>query len=198
MAVEPQQILTSKGGATGKLVGISHLAMMCKDMDATVRFYRDVLGLRIIATNGAAPLMRRDSEVPIFRRQYFMEMPNGDGVTFYEIPDSPDVREVSPPIGNLWPGETEDPETPCKLDHFAFSVATREDLDWFANRLTEAGVEFAGPHGSYYGKPTTPYVYRIYFWDPSGNPLEIAYAEYEPDPSVYILDPEPVPALLGD
>ena len=204
MAVDAQQIVKSKGEAVGKLTGVSHIAMMCKDMNATIRFYRDVLGLTIIATSGPAPVNRLDTGAPIFRRQYYMEMSNGDGVTFYEIPDSPDARDAAPPIGNIWPGETDNPAEPCKFDHLAFSVASREDVDWFANHLTKNGVAVSGPFGltdqkTLYGdRQATPFTYRLYFWDPSGNPLEISSSEREPDTSRYFLDEELVPVALED
>ena len=59
-----------------------------------------------------------------------------------------------------------------------------------------------GPVEPKEGSPT-PFAHRIYFWDPSGNPLEIAtpYLDADGNPfdaSVYYMDTEPVPALLEE
>jgi catechol 2,3-dioxygenase-like lactoylglutathione lyase family enzyme len=35
--------------------GIHHLALATNDMDKTVRFYRDVLGMPLVATSGNRP-----------------------------------------------------------------------------------------------------------------------------------------------
>ncbi|MCA1217890.1 VOC family protein [Streptomyces sp. 8L] len=45
-----QQVLQERGPATGRISGINHLVMFAKDMDEGVRFYRDVLGLRVVRT----------------------------------------------------------------------------------------------------------------------------------------------------
>jgi catechol 2,3-dioxygenase-like lactoylglutathione lyase family enzyme len=39
--------------------GVNHLAMITDDMDKTVRFYRDVLGMRVVATLGGQVRGRR-------------------------------------------------------------------------------------------------------------------------------------------
>ena len=35
-----------------KYTGINHLAMVTRDMDTTIRFWRDLLGLRLVAGLG--------------------------------------------------------------------------------------------------------------------------------------------------
>ena len=39
-----------------KFSGINHLALITPDMNATVRFYRDVIGLPLVAAIGRRPV----------------------------------------------------------------------------------------------------------------------------------------------
>jgi catechol 2,3-dioxygenase-like lactoylglutathione lyase family enzyme len=206
-AVAPHEVVKSKGAAVGRITGINHIALVCQDMDATVRFYRDILGLRVIATSGEAANRRRDladidrwsgaeAITRPFTRQYFFQLPNGDSLTFYEMPDSPSARDVAAPIiPTVWPGDAQPAVRPSKMDHLAFHVPTRADVQWFMKRLTEHGIEFGGPLDSM-GISPMQVTHRIYFWDPSGIAVEIATFEADPDDSIYFLDTEPVPALL--
>jgi catechol 2,3-dioxygenase-like lactoylglutathione lyase family enzyme len=212
MSVAPQEVITSKGEAVGRLTGLSHIVFVCRDMDATVRFYRDILGLKVITTSGQKAQQLRDAiDAKLygtkykreFTRQYFFELPNGEAFGFYEVPDSPDGRET-PPLGHwLWPGSGETPpKRPTKLDHLSFDVASKEDIDWFIDHLTKNGIEIFGPVMPKEGSPT-PFMYRIYFYDPSGNALEIATPFVDEngqpfDGNIYLLDTEPVPALLEE
>src|SRR6188474_150821 len=54
--------------------GINHLALVTPDMDATVRFYVGVLGMRLAATTMAGPM-----------RHYFFEMGPRNTVAFFEV-----------------------------------------------------------------------------------------------------------------
>src|SRR6185436_12043381 len=54
--------------------GINHLALVTPDMDATVRFYHGVLGMRLVATLRAGPM-----------RHYFFEIAPGNTVAFFEV-----------------------------------------------------------------------------------------------------------------
>ena len=56
--------------------GINHLAMVTGDMDATIRFWRDLLGMRLVAGLGK----------PGFRH-YFFEISAQDMIAFFEWPE---------------------------------------------------------------------------------------------------------------
>ncbi len=58
--------------------GINHLALVCSDMDATVRFYVGVLGARLVATVGTDSF-----------RHYFFEIGVGNTIAFFEYADAP-------------------------------------------------------------------------------------------------------------
>ena len=38
-----------------KFRGVNHLAMVTNDMDKTIRFYRDVLGMQLVGALGSTP-----------------------------------------------------------------------------------------------------------------------------------------------
>ena|SRR5579862_2792348 len=63
--------------------GINHLAMVTGNMDKTVRFYRDVLGCRLVATIGANSF-----------RHYFFEIGKGNSIAFFEWPGIEPVAAV--------------------------------------------------------------------------------------------------------
>lgn len=212
MTVAPHEVLKQRGEAVGRLTGFSHIVFICNDMEETVRFYRDILGLKLLTTSGAAAQAIRDAvDAKLFgttykrpfTRQYFFEFPNGDAIGFYEVPGSTDGRETPPLVNWIWPdSKGAPPADPTKIDHIAFNVPTMEDVDWFVDRLKEHGVPVFGPVEPKEGSPT-PFMHRIYFWDPSGNALEIAtpYVDANGDPfpaDVYYMDTDPVPALLED
>jgi len=195
----------TRSEARGRLTGISHVALICRDMDASVHFYRDVLGLDVVATTGAAAdrpefLERREGGAAAgregwFSRQYLFSLPDGSVLALREIPDSPDARETSPPTAShYWPAGAGQALRPHKLDHLALSVPSLQDVEWFVDRLTKHGIEVTGPFGKEDAVPTQ-FQHRIYFWDPSGNPLEIAVLQTADDPSIYFCDRQPVPAL---
>ncbi len=60
-----------------KFKGINHLAMVTGDMDKTVRFYRDVLGMPLVSTTGNVP-----ARYPY--RHYFFELGDGNTIAFFE------------------------------------------------------------------------------------------------------------------
>ncbi|CAG1014794.1 MAG: glyoxalase/bleomycin resistance/extradiol dioxygenase family protein [Rhizobiaceae bacterium] len=120
-------------------------ALYVADLDVAERFYRDVLGLVLIA------------RVP--GRHVFFRC--GDGVLLLfaaeatKVPPAPGARLPVPPHGTTGAG------------HLCFA-ATADEIDAWRERLATAGIaieaEFEWPKG---GR-------SIYFRDPSGNSLEFA------------------------
>lgn len=156
-------IVVSDGPAVGKITGINHLVFLCRDMDRSVRFYRDLLGLKIVRSTPAEKG---------FELQYFFELGNGELFSLYQMGST--VDSPQPPVVNiLWPGaDGTPPPAPEKCDHLAFNVDTMEELLWFQRHLREHGVEVSEIFGEAIGTGFLPG--RIYFYDPDGNPLEIA------------------------
>lgn len=155
--------------------GINHLALVTPDMDATVRFYAGVLGMRLAATTMAGPM-----------RHYFFEMGDGNTVAFFEVAGAETFRK---PAG----GTT---DRAIQLDHISFNLPEEDDLERLRERLDAWGCEVTRVIDH-------DVIRSIYFSDPNGIALEASWwvvdptgrdADYD-DPRVFA-DPDPVPAVL--
>jgi len=131
-----------------KYNGINHLAMATGDMDATIRFWRDLLGMRLIAGLGKPGY-----------RHYFFEISEGDSIAFFEWPAVVPVQEKE--HGRRVGG-------PFVFDHVSFGVDTKETLWEIKDRIDAAGfwVSEVIDHG---------FIYSIYSFDPNGIPIEFSW-----------------------
>jgi catechol 2,3-dioxygenase-like lactoylglutathione lyase family enzyme len=161
-------------GESPRWRGINHLALVTPDMDATVRFYHGVLGMRLVATLKAGPM-----------RHYFFEMGPQNTVAFFEWVGA---ETFAKPAG--MPGSI-----PMQFDHLSFNLPDEEALLALRQRLEAAGSEVTPvvEHGI---------MRSIYFHDPSGIALEASWwaldvtgrpADYE-DRRAFA-DPDPVAAV---
>ncbi len=127
--------------------GINHLAMATGDMDRTIRFWRDLLGMRMVAGLGK----------PSYRH-YFFEISSKDLIAFFEWP-------------GVEPVEAKDHGYPVKgpfiFDHVSFGVETEDDLWEIKDKLSAAGFDVSGviDHG---------FIHSIYTFDPNGIPIEFS------------------------
>ncbi len=132
------------------LKGINHLAFITDDMVATIRFYRDLLGLKLSTGIG------HDGY-----RHYFFQFPDGEThVAFFEYDGATVMKRKFP--GNRT-------SEPLGFDHVSFTVNTRDELYALKDRLEAAGIEVEGAidHGIFWS---------IYFYDPHNNiPLEATW-----------------------
>lgn len=154
--------------------GTHHLALVTPDMDATVRFYHGVLGMRVVATLMAGPM-----------RHYFFEMGPGNTIAFFEWQGSPTMsKPAGVPI-----------EGPVQFDHLSFALADEDALLALRDRLLAAGVEITEVVDH-------DIMHSVYFNDPNGIALEASWwvvdvtgraADYG-DGRIFA-DPDPVPAL---
>jgi catechol 2,3-dioxygenase-like lactoylglutathione lyase family enzyme len=154
--------------------GVNHLAMVTPDMDATVRFYDGVLGMRLVATTMAGPM-----------RHYFFETSPGNTIAFFEVQGAETFEK---PAGVP-------AEFAVQFDHLSFDVPDEHALELLRKRLLAAGSEVTPvvDHG---------FIRSVYFTDPNGIALEASWwvvdatgrpADYD-DPAVFG-DPDPVPAV---
>lgn len=160
----------------GKYSGIHHLAFATGDLDATIRFWRDLLGLRLVYGYGSPGY-----------RQYFFELSARDMIAFFEWPSvSPLLRRTH--------------GTPVKgsfaFDHVSIGVESEEVLWEVMGKLASAGFPASDviDHG---------FIRSVYSFDPNGIPIEFSYeiAEYdirqlplfadEAPPAAATLGPEP-------
>jgi catechol 2,3-dioxygenase-like lactoylglutathione lyase family enzyme len=130
-----------------KYTGINHLAMVTGDMDATIRFWRDLLEMRLVAGLGR----------PGFRH-YFFEISSQDMLAFFEWSDVEKipVKDHGVPV-----------KGPFAFDHISFGVERDEDLWEIKNRLEAAGIWVSEiiDHG---------FIHSIYTFDPNNIPIEFS------------------------
>ena len=100
-----------------KYNGINHLAMVTGDMDKTIRFWRDLLGMRLVAGLGRPGY-----------RHYFFQISETDLIAFFEWADvSPaEEKEHGQPVSG-----------PFIFDHVSFGVETEEALWELKDKLSE-------------------------------------------------------------
>ena len=117
-------------------IGISHIAICVRDLDKSLAFYRDILGMRVTSdriqdtTTGGLPHVYKHPRKT--RRQVRLMYGKGD--------TTPTLTMTS------HPGDEPDGD-PIKLDqigisHLSFSVP---DVKALAEELTSKGVQLAGP-----------------------------------------------------
>lgn len=100
--------------------GVNHVALATNDMDETIRFWRDLLGMRLVAGQGKQG-----------NRQYFFQVARNCYVSFFEWPNVTAVDDKDP--GRPFKG-------PLSLDHLCISLASEDDLWALKERLEAAEV----------------------------------------------------------
>jgi catechol 2,3-dioxygenase-like lactoylglutathione lyase family enzyme len=146
--------------------GVNHLAMATGDMDSTIRFWRDLIGMRLVAGLGQPGY-----------RHYFFEISETCAIAFFEWPPVEPVQEKE--HGQVVSG-------PFVFDHVSFGVDTEDDLWALKDRIDAAGfwVSEVIDHG---------FIHSIYSFDPNGIPVEFSCNVKEIDirKRPVLTDPEP-------
>jgi catechol 2,3-dioxygenase-like lactoylglutathione lyase family enzyme len=152
------------------LRGVNHLALVCRDMAATVDFYTSVLGLRLIKT----------IELPAGMGQhFFFDIGNGDSLAFFWFPDAPAAAPgISAPAAR--PDQGDLTSAIGSMNHVAFDVDP-ERIDEIRERLVSRGVDCSVVVDHDDSEWTVAeemhpgvYVRSVYFQDPDGILLELA------------------------
>lgn len=159
--------------------GVHHLAMVTNDLDKTIRFYSDILGLPVVATTGNKPGL-----YPY--RHYFLRLGPQTTLAFFEWPGM--VQEYSKPAGLPVRGA-------IQFDHLSLQVEDEGGLLDLRSRLVEHGIECTEVVDH-------QFLRSIYFNDPNGIALEASWWVRDPttgevdfnDPALFY-DPQPVQAL---
>jgi len=133
---------------TVNFIGVNHLAMATGDMDETTRFWRDLIGMRLVAGLGEPGY-----------RHYFFQISENDLLAFFEWPGVQPVAEKDHgrPV-----------EGPFIFDHVSFGVDSEDDLWELKDRLEAAGFNVSDmiDHG---------FIHSIYAHDPNGIPIEFSH-----------------------
>lgn len=148
------------------LKGINHLAFITPDLEGTIRFYRDLLGMELFAGIGHEGY-----------RHYFFRLDDGaTQVAFFSYDGASEMERK-------FPGERTD--APLGFDHVSFTVDSREDLFDLKDRLEAADIHVHGAvdHGLFWS---------IYFYDPNNIPLEATWEFMEVVEAPAVLDDEPL------
>ncbi len=101
--------------------GVHHLAMICSDVETTVRFYQDVLGFPLVDV-----MENRDYPGST---HFFLDIGNDNLLAFFDFPGL---------------GLAEATETLGSVQHVAISV-DRPSFEAIKERLDAAGVAYVGP-----------------------------------------------------
>jgi catechol 2,3-dioxygenase-like lactoylglutathione lyase family enzyme len=130
-----------------KFTGIHHLAMATGNMDLTIRFWRDLIGLKLVVGLGREGY-----------KHYFFQISSKTHIAFFEWPGVQPVPEKD--HGMPVPG-------PLIFDHVSMGVETEEDLWNLKDRIEAAGfwVSDLIDHGL---------IHSIYSFDPNGIPIEFS------------------------
>ena len=151
--------------------GINHLAMVTADMDRTVHFWRDLLGMRLVVGMGHPGY-----------RHYFFEITKTDCIAFFEWP-------------GVQPVEEKDHGAPVKgaaaFDHISFGVEDLAELRRLKD-LLEANDVWASEiidHG---------FILSLYAFDPNNIAIEFSCPVAECDVHAHpiMIDSHPTPAAL--
>ncbi len=131
-----------------RFTGINHLAMVTGDMDSTIRFWRDLIGMRLI--NGFGE--------PGFRH-YFFEIDQKNTLAFFEWEGAQSVKQK--PHGEPFKG-------PIVFDHIAFGMDSSEELWELKDKLEAAGFECSDLIDHVF-------IHSVYTFYPNGIPIEFCY-----------------------
>src|SRR5262245_58797406 len=150
--------------------GVNHIALVCRDMAETVRFYRDVLGMKLIKT----------IELPEGMGQhFFFDIGNGDSLAFFWFRDAA-AGQPGKTAPKALPGVGDIVTAHGSMNHLAFNVPA-EKFDAYVALLKEKGIATSpviNHDNSLMGvsaKLTDDvFVRSVYFFDPDGVCLEFA------------------------
>ena len=103
--------------------GVNHVVLVTDDMDKTVRFYRDFLGMPVVATLGG----EADGQ---HMRHYFFGLGPQSCIAFFEWPG----------VELAAPKKAGEPASGREFDHVSISVDSEESLSDLQRRAREKGI----------------------------------------------------------
>jgi catechol 2,3-dioxygenase-like lactoylglutathione lyase family enzyme len=130
-----------------RFTGVNHLAMVTSDMEMTIRFWRDLVGMRLVAGLGRPGY-----------RHYFFEISDHDMIAFFEWTGVEKILEKDHGVPV---------KGPFAFDHVSFEVAADDELWELKDRLEAADIWVSEliNHG---------FIHSIYTFDPNNIPIEFS------------------------
>jgi catechol 2,3-dioxygenase-like lactoylglutathione lyase family enzyme len=167
-----EAVMTAAKGVNNRPIeyrGVNHVALVAADMAETVRFYTEVLEMKLVKT----------LDLPNGRGQhFFFDCGQGDTVAFFWFPNAP---KAAPGIASMHPDYlTRGTQTAhASMNHLAIGIPI-EKFDEYADRLRSRGVTLrvlchndSEPHSSPDVRHDT-WIRSMYFTDPNGIHMELA------------------------
>ncbi|WP_372786727.1 VOC family protein [Phenylobacterium sp.] len=152
-----------------KTKGINHLALVCRDMAETVKFYTEALGMPLVKTVA----------LPDGGQHFFFDCGGDTLLAFFWWPDSP---PAAPGIASVRDFPADGKSAVGSMNHVAFDMDESE-LEASIGRLQAAGVHVSvpvvvnhddSPMGVSREMNDGVWVRSVYFRDPNGIMLEFA------------------------
>ena len=152
-----------------KTRGINHLALVCRDMEETVRFYEGALGMPLVKTVA----------LPDGGQHFFFDCGGDTLLAFFWWPDAP---AAAPGVASVKDFPREPKSAVGSMNHVAFDMDESE-LEASIARLQAAGVHVSvpvvvnhddSPAGVAREMHEGVWVRSVYFRDPNGIMLEFA------------------------
>ena len=149
--------------------GINHLALVCRDMAETVKFYTEVLDMPLVKTIA----------LPDGGQHFFFDCGGGDAIAFFWWADAP---PAAPGIASVKAFPSEPKSAVGSMNHVAFDM-DEDQLEASIARLQAAGVKVSvpvvvnhddSPMGVSAEMHDGVFVRSVYFTDPNGIMLELA------------------------
>ena len=130
-----------------KYTGINHLAMATHDLDMTIRFWRDLLEMRLVVGLGRSGY-----------KHYFFEISDNDMIAFFEWPEVEKIEEKDHGVPV---------KGPFVFDHVSFEVESDQDLFELKGKLSAADIWVSEviDHG---------FIHSIYTFDPNNIAIEFS------------------------
>lgn len=131
---------------------IHHVAYRCMNAKRTVEFYKKYLDMGFVLAISEDKVPSTGEPDPYMH--IFLDAGQGNVLAFFELPNSPQMGF--------------DKNTPDWVQHIALKVKDEPTLMSIKERLEKDNIEVIGP--------TNHHIFQsIYFRDPDGHRLEIAY-----------------------
>ena len=148
--------------------GINHIALVCRDMAETVKFYTEVLHMPLVKT----------VQLPDGGQHFFFDCGGGNLVAFFWWEDAP---AAAPGIASVKKFPFDSKTAVGSMNHLAFDMDECE-LEAALERLKEARVDYTpavvnhddSPGGVSAEMHDGVFVRSVYFTDPNGIMLEFA------------------------